>query len=251
MDRSLDDVTALVVNYKTLDLTRRAIGTLREHYPHLRLVVIDNGSWDDSTAFLGEVARADPYVDAVFNARNRYHGPALDQGIRLASTPYVFTLDSDCEVREGGFLEAMLGLFTREAVYAVGEIAYKNRFGYTYGYGETAQPEKRGRIPYIQPYAMLIARSTYLRLRPFIHHGAPCIKNMQHAKRLGYAVVPFPVHRYVVHHAEGTSAVHGFGRRARARQHIEHALSSAQAFVLRDPLVKVTKKDDAAARRFP
>src|SRR5438552_2271158 len=85
-------------------------------------------------------------------------------------------------------------------------VNYKNRFGFTYGYDERMQAGRPRRIPYVHPYAMLIDRSKYGRLHPFIHHGAPCIKNMRDAQRAGYGVHNFPIDRFVVHHSEGTSA---------------------------------------------
>jgi GT2 family glycosyltransferase len=244
----LHDITALIVNYRTLEVTRRAVESFREHYPRLRLLLIDNGSGDESSAYLLGLRESEGSVEVVANERNRYHGPAMDQGIRLARTRFVFTLDSDCEVFAGGFLERMLAAFEDDATYAVGELRYKNRFGYTYGYDARAQPEKRGRIPYIHPYAMLIDREKYLGLRPFIHHGAPCIRNMASAKHAGYTVVSFPIYDFVLHHAEGTSADHGYGMRARARQHIEHVLSDVEAFVRRDPVLKVQKRRRAGNR---
>src|SRR5438876_11166997 len=91
----VDQVTAVIVNYKTLDLTRRAVETFRGRYPDLSLLLIDNGSADASTEYLLRLGERHGNIRTFVNERNRYHGPALDQGIRLACTPYVFTLDSD------------------------------------------------------------------------------------------------------------------------------------------------------------
>jgi glycosyltransferase involved in cell wall biosynthesis len=250
MSPHVQDVTAVIVNYKTRDLTARAVETLRRHYAELRLILIDNGSHDDSTDLLLEMADLHPNVATVINQRNRFHGPAMHQGIELAQTPYVFTLDSDCEVIATGFLERMLSLFSDNDVYAVGELRYKNRFGYTYGYATIhghearARPENRRRIPYVHPYAMLLDRAKYFRLHPFEHHGAPCIKNMRAAKRAGYVVRHFPIHEFVIHHAEGTSSQHGYGFRARSRQVIEQFLTNIEGFVLRDPVVKIQHRRD-------
>jgi glycosyltransferase involved in cell wall biosynthesis len=242
---SVDEVTAVVVNYKTLDLTRRTVESLRAHYSDLSILLIDNGSADSSTKYLLRLGERHENISTVVNRRNCYHGPALDQGMRLAPTPYVFTLDSDCEVVRGGFLEAMLTLFADEAVYAAGEVRYKNRFGFTYGYDEHTQAGRPRRIPYVDPHAMLIDRSKYFRLHPFIHHGAPCIKNMRDAKRAGYRVCNFPISEFVFHLLEGTSSSYGYGPRARSRQIVEHFLTRAEGFILRDPVVKVRRRADS------
>jgi glycosyltransferase involved in cell wall biosynthesis len=251
---TVDDITVLIVNYKTPELTRRAVETMLRQYEQVPVVLIDNGSHDSSTRLVHDFASRHGNVSAVINESNRYHGPAMHQGITIAQTKYVFTLDSDCEVIRGGFLEEMLDHFVEDLVYAVGELRYKNRFGYTYEYATStridgdAQPSQRRRIPYAHPYAMLLDRSKYQRLDPFIHHGAPCIKNMRAAKKAGYRVLHYPVGSFVIHHAEGTSARHGYGLRARSRQIVERYLSELEALILRDPLVEIRHERDRASR---
>lgn len=235
----LDDVTAVVVNYRTLELTRRCVESFRERYPGVALLLIDNGSGDESTDYVRAAGQELRNVTVQLNDHNLYHGPALDQGIRLANTDYAFTLDSDCEVRVGGFLEQMQQRFDDARVYAVGELRYKNRFGFTYAYGyENPQPRPRW-IPYAHPYAMLLDRRKYLGLRPFVHHGAPCIRNMEDAKRKGYIVVDFPVGDSVAHEMQGTSSAHGYGFRAGTRQRLEYYLSRLEGVVTRDPTLPV------------
>jgi glycosyltransferase involved in cell wall biosynthesis len=238
----LDRITAVVVNYRTLALTRACVESFLAHYPDLALILIDNGSGDESSGYVLELGETLPNVRAVLNPRNLYHGPALDQGVRLAATQYVFTLDSDCEIRRGGFLEKMLSQFEDPSTYAVGGLRYKNRFGFTYGYGEAAESESRRRIPYIHPYAMLLDRGKYLDLRPFIHHGAPCIRNMEDAQRAGYRVAHFPIGDFVFHRMEGTSASHGYGFRLAVRQRVEYYLNRLTSLVRKDPTLPVRSK---------
>jgi glycosyltransferase involved in cell wall biosynthesis len=214
-DQTDGRVTALVVNYKTPDLTRRSVESLLGHYPSLAVLLIDNGSGDDSTAVVRELGSEHANVQVQLNERNVHHGPGMDQGIRLASTPYVFTLDSDTETLKGGFLEEMLEHFADPLVYAVGELRYKNRFGYTHAYW-SAEPQATW-IPYTHPHAMLLDRAKYLTLAPFIHHGAPCIRNMSAARDAGYVVHHFPISEFIRHDAGGTVMTHGFGVRGRIR----------------------------------
>ncbi len=44
----------------------------------------------------------------ILNESNRHHGPAMDQALRSVETPFVLFIDSDCEVLQGGFVEAMI-----------------------------------------------------------------------------------------------------------------------------------------------
>lgn len=190
-------ISALVVNHKTLSLIRRCIDSLMAAYPDMPITVIDNGSHDESTEYIREAATVHS-VTAVFNDTNVGHGPALDQGMRAASTKHVFTLDSDCIVLRSSFLEKMLDILTRDDLYAIGWLMHVNERGVS------ANPWDYEHIPYIHPSAALIDREKYLGLEPFIWHGAPAICNMADARRLGYRVAGFPIDGYVLHIGRGT-----------------------------------------------
>jgi glycosyltransferase involved in cell wall biosynthesis len=202
----LGDITVIVVNYKTQDLTRRCVESLLNHYPDVNLLLIDNGSQDDSMAYIKQASRQLPNVQCILNRENRYHGPAMDQGIKFSTTRYIFTLDSDCEIIKDGFLECMVALFACPEVYAIGQLAYMDRYGY-----EVEQGRGRHLIQYIYPYAMLLDKEKYLKLSPFIHHGSPCIKNMKEAEERGYFVKNFPIEKFVFHQEKGTCSRYGYG----------------------------------------
>jgi GT2 family glycosyltransferase len=176
-----------------------------QYYPEVNLILIDNGSQDSSTAYLERMARDKERVSCIVNDDNLYHGPAMDQGIGQSVTRYVFTLDSDCKVVKGGFLEEMLELFAEPLVYAVGRLVYMDRYGFE---GEQSRSK---RIRYIHPYAALLDKEKYLSLYSFIHHGSPCIRNMQHAQESGLVVCDFPIDRFIVHHGQGTCSRYGYG----------------------------------------
>lgn len=201
----LRDITAIIVNYKTLDLTAACVESVLAIYPDVPLILVDNGSADSSTQYIVDQARLHPHVVALLNSTNRYHGPAMDQAIRLSRTPYVFTLDSDCEILGGGLLEGLRAAFVDPLLYAAGELRHIDPFGY----------DLRPGIPYythyIHPYAMMLDRAKYLSLRPFIHHGSPCIKNMRAAQLRGLHFYDFAVAEYVWHHWQGTCSRYGYG----------------------------------------
>lgn len=135
----LETVTVVVINYKTLELTRKAIESLFEHLPEVQVLVIDNGSADASTRYLRGLVAQRPILRVIFNRENRHHGPALDQALRAARTRYALTLDSDCEVLSGDFLPAMLERFRDPLLYAVGERDEVNGFGYPAGRWRSAE----------------------------------------------------------------------------------------------------------------
>ena len=83
----LDDITVVVINYRTLDLTERCITSLRLYYPQVQLLVSDNGSADESTEYLRGLGKADPFARVILHKRNLHHGPALHHAVQAAGTP--------------------------------------------------------------------------------------------------------------------------------------------------------------------
>lgn len=199
-------VTAVVINYQTPDLTKRAIDSIRAYYPHLSLLLIDNDSKDRSSDVLQYYHDQTPtLVRLVRNDRNLFHGPAMHQALQLVTTDFVLFLDSDSEITEGGFIESMLDRLESDASgYAIGKLVYMNKRGYDIAQSDNA-------IPYIRPICMLVRRQLYLTLPPFHHHGTPCLDNMRQAVAQGYQLIDFPVFDYIVHKGRGTAGRYGYG----------------------------------------
>ena len=234
---SIDDVTAIVVNFRTLGQTRTCLTTLRRAYPTLRVLVVDNGSADESTDFLRELQAKDEFLRIIFNESNVFHGPALDQGMREADTDLVFLLDSDCEILHGGFLESLVEEFSRDPrLYAMGKRGYANRWGY----GPISQRERW--THYVHPFAALIDRNKYFTLPPFVHHGAPLYRNMWGATKAGYRLRHVTIEDDVKHHRRTTATVHGYGYDWRLRLQdrvnaLDHRIRSTAARLLGRELV--------------
>lgn len=199
------DVTAVVINFKTPDLTRRAVESFRSFYPSLPLLLIDNGSGKDSVETLERLRSRSPgCTQLIVNESNRHHGPAMDQALRAVSVPLVLFIDSDCEVLKGGFVEAMLARAAEDAhAYVVGKKIFMNDRGFDVS-------EHPGAHPYIRPICMLVRREFYLGLPPFEKHGAPCLTNMRAARESGFALLHFPVEDFVRHEGRGTASRHGY-----------------------------------------
>jgi len=204
-DFTLDDITVLVVNYRTLDLTERCVSSLLAHYPRIRMILTDNGSADESTAYLLALAKTHQNIQVILHPRNLYHGPALHHALQAATTRLAFSFDSDCRLLQPGLLEALLQVFSDQCMYAAGRLAWMNRFGY-----ELAAP-RPGALATIHPSAMLLDREKYLQLAPFFHHGSPGLHNMRSAARAGWRLAHFPLAPYVYHAGRGTCSRYGYG----------------------------------------
>ena len=117
-------VTAVIVNYRTPELVRSCLDALRNQrvdVPTLRIIVVDGGSGDGSTAYLTALAQEAEFADWVTFmplGLNGGFGWANNEGFRLARArqgwpDYFFVINPDATVRGGAlgslvrFLEQM------------------------------------------------------------------------------------------------------------------------------------------------
>ncbi|MBI1804201.1 MAG: glycosyltransferase family 2 protein [Ignavibacteriae bacterium] len=202
---ALQQVTTTIINFQTPDLTERAVGSFRQHYPRVPLLLIDNGSRDRSAVVLQRLQAESPgLTELLLNEHNLHHGPAMDQALRHLQSPFILFLDSDCEVKKKGFIESMLVRLTETpGHYIIGKRIFMNKRGFDI-------PESPLAIPYIRPVCMLVRRELYLTLPPFQRHGTPCLLNMREATGRGLTLLPFPVDEYIYHEGRGTAGRHGY-----------------------------------------
>jgi glycosyltransferase involved in cell wall biosynthesis len=202
-------VSAAVINYQTPDLLETAVRSFHSVYPDVPLLIVDNGSRDDSPTTVRrlEDELGNP-VRACLLEENRYHGPAMHYALGQLEAPYVYIFDSDTETRRAGFLEAMSE-----------ELAVSNR---RYGAGCVVTVDWRGfaapsGISVLASAHMLLRRDIYRTLPPFVHHGLPALENFRVAAERGYELVPFPIEDYVHHLGRGTARRYGYGLGLRSR----------------------------------
>ena len=79
------------------ELCDRARATIRALTPDYEIVLVNDGSPDDSLAVAREIAAEDPNVVVIDLSRNFGQHPALMTGLRAATGDYVFICDSDLE----------------------------------------------------------------------------------------------------------------------------------------------------------
>jgi GT2 family glycosyltransferase len=198
-------ITAVIINYQTPDLTKTALTSFRKFYPQIPILLIDNGSKDNSSEILTTIAGASPQVvRLITNKTNIHHGPAMHQAIGLLDDEFILFLDSDCEVLKGGFIEKMFTALESDSNnYAVGKLVHMNRRGFNVPHGEKS-------IKYIRPICMMIRRALYKNLEPFQYHGAPCLKNMIDANERSYYLIDFNIEEYIHHKGRGTASRFGY-----------------------------------------
>jgi dolichol-phosphate mannosyltransferase len=87
--------------------------------PGSELVVVNDGSRDNTGALLDAAASRDPRI-RVIHQKNGGHGAALLTGLRAASGEYLFLIDSDRQIPLDGFASAWHQVTNgRDAVFGV------------------------------------------------------------------------------------------------------------------------------------
>lgn len=92
MSATLDSVTVVTVTYQSAALVERLAAVLRR-FPHV--TVVDNASGDGCADALQKQL---PAAHIIRNAANRGFGPANNQGVAAAGTPYALLLNPDCDI---------------------------------------------------------------------------------------------------------------------------------------------------------
>ncbi len=196
-------VSACIINYQTPELTLQAVSSFRRYYPDIFLVLIDNGSKDDSVQLLK--SNIHPYshiTKFILNSHNIHHGPAMHQAMQICESEFILFLDSDCVVIECGFIEKMIEVIESDVNnYAVGKMVLLNKRGFDV---------KQNGYKYIRPICMLIRRELYFKIKPFERHGAPCLKNMISAVDHNFNLIGFKIEKYIFHKGRGTASLHGY-----------------------------------------
>jgi GT2 family glycosyltransferase len=98
-------VQVIIPNWNGLPFLKRCLDALvRQTYQDFSIVVVDNGSTDNSIVWLRENM---PSVHVIVNPTNRGFAAAVNQGIRASSSEFIATLNNDTEP-EPGWLEALV-----------------------------------------------------------------------------------------------------------------------------------------------
>lgn len=112
-------ISAIVVNYNTLEASKRCLASLQEHRPTgaFEIIVIDNASTDGSGRCLGEEF---PDITVVANQTNVGFARACNQGMREAKYESLLLFNSDAFLEEPALDVMRQKLHGRPDIGAVG-----------------------------------------------------------------------------------------------------------------------------------
>ena len=99
-------VSVIVLTFNNCDLTRECIKSLLEKsdYPNLEIIVVDNGSTDETREFLSRIGKSHAQVRLVFNSENIGFAAGNNVGLSMATGDYLVLLNNDTVVTSGWVL---------------------------------------------------------------------------------------------------------------------------------------------------
>jgi hypothetical protein len=120
---SLSEVSIILVNYKTPQMTRHCITLLRDQLDLTRttLIVVDNDSQDASTHYLKRQTDIS-YLERKAVAREtgfQAHGMGLDLAFQKVTTPYVLTIHTDTLIHDISLLRKLIDYMNQHPNVAV------------------------------------------------------------------------------------------------------------------------------------
>lgn len=124
----LPPVTVVVPAFneeETLEQTVMAI--LESHHPAAEILIVDDGSTDNTAAIANDLAKTWPVVRCLSHTQNRGKSAALNSAFRTATSNCIVTVDADTEVdpRTVGQLVEML--VERDLAAVAGNVKVANR----------------------------------------------------------------------------------------------------------------------------
>ncbi len=116
------EVSILIPNYKTPEMTRLCLRLLRRHTDlgRVQVIVIDNGSADESLDYLRGVnwIRLIERPEAAKEKGPEMHARAIDLALKEVTTPYVLVMHTDTLIGNDGWLDFLLGKISGDETIA-------------------------------------------------------------------------------------------------------------------------------------
>ena len=112
--RKDSELTSIVIlTYNQIEYTKRCLSSIVEHTPqNHQIILVDNGSTDDTIEFLKAFEKTHPNTSVILNRENRGFAGGNNQGIERATGDFILLLNNDVVVT-AGWLERMLACMHR------------------------------------------------------------------------------------------------------------------------------------------
>jgi GT2 family glycosyltransferase len=126
-------ISVIILNWNGLDYLKKTIPPLREFdYPNYEIIVVDNGSTDNSVNFLKKFKN----IKVIRNETNIGYSKGKNIGIKKAKGEYILFLDNDILIKDRNILKKLLRVYFKKSNIAFLQITLldKNR-NKTHNYG--------------------------------------------------------------------------------------------------------------------
>ncbi len=221
----------------------------REYTNDYEIIVVDDGSSDNSRELLAELQHHYPQLRLVFHEKNRGYGGALRSGFACATKDLIFYTDGD----------AQYDVFELRKLLPVMQDGVDIVNGYKIERNDPLHRIIIGRL-----YVILMRMAFFFRVRDVdcdfrlfrrailnsitLRHdsGVVCLEFVKKTELAGYRFVDFPVHHY--HRAYGRSQFFNFKRLAVTAINISKLW--AELMLLRRTPVKIAHRSPAEAERY-
>jgi glycosyltransferase involved in cell wall biosynthesis len=191
-----------------------AVKTAATLTPDYEVLVINDGSQDDTARIVDELARMYPgQVRIVHHVKNRGYGGALRSGFEHASKDLVFYTDGDAQY-DPSEIELLWPMMTAGVDlvngYKISRSDPLHRIVIGRIYHHTVKLLFGLRVRDVDCDFRLLRRSIFDRVHLEKNSGVICLEMMKKIQDAGFRIVEVPVHHY--HRAHGTSQFFNFRR---------------------------------------
>ena len=190
-----------------------AVQTARRLTPDYEVVVINDGSVDETAAVVDELARLYPQVRIVHHQRNRGYGGALRSGFASATKEVIFYTDGDAQYdpremtslweRFGDDVDMVNG-------YKISRSDPLHRIIIGRLYHHTVKRMFGLKVRDVDCDFRMMRRSIFDRVTLEKSSGVICLEMMTKIQQAGFRIAEVPVHHY--HRAYGKSQFFNFRR---------------------------------------
>lgn len=181
----LPTVSVIVLNYNGFDLTINCVASvLKTRYPHFDIVIVDNGSTDQSYEKLKNIYKNNKKIKVISPKKNLFFTGGFNFGAKHAEGEKIILLSNDITVDPFWIKELVLCIKNNPKYLAQPKIlSYQNKkiidnvggrytltgFGLGIGKGEIdqGQYDQNSQLDYVSATTFMIDRKFYLKLKGY------------------------------------------------------------------------------------